>query len=146
MNRARPDTDWAALDGLAAWFDCSVATMRRKLPELYAMGFPRPNPVINKWYLPECKKWAADEAVRNCQWRPALAVLRKAANWKAVRDKEDAELAAARQRWEQTSPESTDDDNFDRWLETNERDLAERLMCRTICQGRTFNWHKREAA
>jgi len=94
----------------------------------------------------EYRQWAADEAVRNCQWRPALAVLRKAANWKAVRDKEDAERAAARLRWEQTSPESTDDDNFDRWLGTNERDLANRLICRTMRQGRTFNWHKREAA
>ncbi len=94
----------------------------------------------------EYRQWAADEAVRNCQWRPALAVLRKAANWEAVRDKEDAERAAARLRWEQTSPESTDDDNFDRWLGTNERDLANRLICRTMRQGRTFNWHKREAA
>jgi hypothetical protein len=54
--------DWVKLDGLADWFDCSTKTMRRKLPELYAQGFPHPNPALDKWYLPRCKEWAREES------------------------------------------------------------------------------------
>ena len=60
MTRTRPNIDWVALDGLAAWYDCSPAPMRRKLPELYAHGFPQPCAVMKKWYLPRCRDWAAD--------------------------------------------------------------------------------------
>ena len=66
MSRARPHFvpeptlgDWVKLDGLADWFGASVPTMRRKLPGLYAEGFPRPCAVIGKWYLPACRDWAA---------------------------------------------------------------------------------------
>ncbi len=56
--------DWVKLDGLADWFSCSVPTLRRKLPGLYAEGFPRPCAAIDKWYLPGCKEWAANSTGR----------------------------------------------------------------------------------
>ena len=51
-------SDWVNMDGLAKWFDHSITTMRRKLPGLYAEGFPCPVAAINKWYLPACEDWA----------------------------------------------------------------------------------------
>ncbi len=48
--------DWRKISGLAEWFDESVSTTRRKLPALYAEGFPQP--VLGKWYLPACDDWA----------------------------------------------------------------------------------------
>ena len=50
--------DWVKISGLAEWFGDSVTTLRRKLPGLYAEGFPHPTVVINKWYLPACEEWA----------------------------------------------------------------------------------------
>ncbi len=50
--------DWVKIVGLAKWFGDSVPTLRRKLPSLYAEGFPNPITGINKWYLPACKEWA----------------------------------------------------------------------------------------
>ena len=52
----RPVSDWVKLKGLAEWFDESESTTRRKLPALYAEGFPQP--VLGKWYLPACDDWA----------------------------------------------------------------------------------------
>ena len=48
--------EWASLEGLASWRGESKATVRRKLPGLYAIGFPQP--VMGKWYLPACREWA----------------------------------------------------------------------------------------
>jgi len=62
MTEQASTVDWVKLDGLAEWFNCSTKTMRRKLPELYASGFPHPNPVLDKWYLPRCKAWACKES------------------------------------------------------------------------------------
>ncbi len=62
MTEQASTVDWVKLDGLAEWFNCSTKTMRRKLPELYALGFPHPNPVLDKWYLPKCKEWASTES------------------------------------------------------------------------------------
>ena len=55
-------SDWVKVDGLAEWFGCSPKTMRRKLPSLYALGFPHPNPAIGKWYVPACKNWAGESS------------------------------------------------------------------------------------
>ena len=44
--------DWVKISGLAEWFGVSVPTMRRKLPGLYAEGFPRLVAVVDRWYLP----------------------------------------------------------------------------------------------
>ena len=54
----RPENmpDWVKISGLAEWFGVSVSTTRRKLPALYAEGFPQP--VLGKWYLPACDDWA----------------------------------------------------------------------------------------
>ncbi len=56
-------TEWVSVVGLALWLDCTPRTVRRKLPELYAAGFPQPNAAIGKWYLPACRKWAEAEIV-----------------------------------------------------------------------------------
>ena len=51
-------TNWVKIGGLAEWFGDSVSTLRRKLPSLYAEGFPNPTLGIDKWYLPACEEWA----------------------------------------------------------------------------------------
>lgn len=56
----RANDEWADLTGLAAWFGFSKPTLRRKLPSLYAEGFPRPS-AAGKWYLPRCRNWANGE-------------------------------------------------------------------------------------
>ena len=56
-------TEWADIGVLAKWFDSTPRTVRRKLPALYAAGFPQPNPAVGKWYLPACRKWAETEVV-----------------------------------------------------------------------------------
>jgi hypothetical protein len=89
--------------------------------------------------------WAAEEAAKDCKWCPVPSIIREAVTWKASRDKEDEEIAAARQRWEQTNPESTSDDDFERWLETNEQDVASTLMYRTMRHRSTFNWQRENA-
>ena len=53
-------TNWVKLKGLAEWFGESQSTTRRKLPTLYAGGFPKP--VRFKWYLPACDDWAKSQA------------------------------------------------------------------------------------
>ncbi len=55
-------SDWVNIRGLADWFDSSVATVRRRLPGMYAEGFPRPVPGVEKWYLPTCREWARSRA------------------------------------------------------------------------------------
>ncbi len=50
--------NWVKIGGLSEWFGDSVSTLRRKLPSLYAEGFPNPTPGIDKWYLPACEEWA----------------------------------------------------------------------------------------
>ena len=52
--------NWVKIGGLAEWFDDSVSTTRRKLPELYAEGFPEP--ALGKWYIPACDEWAKARA------------------------------------------------------------------------------------
>lgn len=58
MSEPTKDADWANIRGLAEWFGFSVPTMRRKLPELYTLGFPKKCNVVAKWYLPACRDWA----------------------------------------------------------------------------------------
>ena len=52
--------EWVKFGGLAEWFGESVSTTRRKLPGLYAEGFPQP--VLGKWYLSACDEWAKSHA------------------------------------------------------------------------------------
>ncbi len=61
----RPENmpDWVKISGLAEWFGVSVSTTRRKLPALYAAGFPQP--VLNRWYLPACDDWARNPVAVN---------------------------------------------------------------------------------
>ena len=56
-------SDWVKIKGLAKWFGESGSTVRRKLPKLYAAGFPQP--VLNRWYLPACDDWARNPTAAN---------------------------------------------------------------------------------
>ena len=61
-------SDWVKLKGLAEWFGESVSTVRRKLPALYAEGFP--HPVLGKWYLPACDDWARNPSQTHDRFLP----------------------------------------------------------------------------
>lgn len=57
--------EWVDVGGLGEWRGESPKTLRRKLPELYKMGFPQP--VLGKWYLPACKEWAGEKTASNSE-------------------------------------------------------------------------------
>ena len=54
--------DWDTLGGLAKWLGVTPKTVKKKLPAMYAAGFPHPNPATGKWYRPGSKKWAENGA------------------------------------------------------------------------------------
>ena len=49
---------------LAKDLGTSPATLRKKLPQLYEVGFPRPCPFLESWYWPEVERWLVN-ASRN---------------------------------------------------------------------------------
>lgn len=52
------------LGPLAKELGTSPATLRKKLPQLYEAGFPRPCPFLESWYWPEVERWLVN-ASRN---------------------------------------------------------------------------------